>query len=432
MSRRFPPGAMSRRILERKIQDRYRAGHIGTDDALNLFDELIQVAGPSSVRAINCLLTVVGRDCPALGVSLFNRVARAKVPPHNITYGILVDCCCRAGRMDLGHPAMGHVIKLGFTAEAIVNFSHLLKAICAEKKTSYAMDIVLWIMPEFNCVPNIFSYNILFKGLCNERRSQEALELINIMVEDGRGCCRPDVVTYNTVIDGLLKEGEVGKAYSLFCEMPQRGISPDDVTWNSIISGMCKVHAMDKAEDVLEQMLDRGILPDVATYNSLIHGYYSLGQCEEVDRIFKEMSRNGVQPDIVTYSIQMDYLCKSGRCTEARKIFDSMISLGQKPTVTTYNILLHGYAMERSFYDMNCLIELMDDNGISPDHYGYNILISAYAKEETVVILRKTVTSRKVWLAWYMNDYLCFIYMPDYYFFNKLSLMPFALLSLLY
>ena len=221
MSRRAVPAG--RRILEQNIKARYRAGAIGTDDALHLFDELLQVAWPSSIAAINCLLIVVGRDCPALGVSLFNRVARAKVPPHNITYGIPVDCCCRAGRLDLGHAAMGHVIKLGFTAEAIINFSHLLKAICAEKKTSYGMDIVLRIMPELNCIPDVYSYSILFKGLCNEKRSQEALELIHVMVEHG-GSCQPNLVSYNTVIDGLLKEGEVGKAYSLLCEMLHQGI----------------------------------------------------------------------------------------------------------------------------------------------------------------------------------------------------------------
>nr|XP_045086177.1 protein Rf1, mitochondrial-like [Aegilops tauschii subsp. strangulata] len=381
MSRRLVP--VGRRILEQSIKDRYYSAGIGTEDALQLFDELLPDAEPSSIRAINCLLTVIGRDCPALGVSHFNRVARANVAPNSITYTILVDCCCRAGHLDLGFAAMGHIIKMGFTGDAMITFSHLLKAICAENKTSYAMDIVLRIMPELNCTPNVFSYNILFKGLCNEKRSQEALELINIMVEDG-GSCRPDVVTYSTVIDGLLKEGEVGKAYSLFCEMLRQGVSPDVVTCSSIISGMCKLHAMDKAEEVLQQMLDTRILPDAATYNSLIHGYYLLGQCEEVDRIFKEMSRNGVQPNVVTYTIQMDYLCKSGRCAEARKIFDSMISLGQKPDVYTYSILLHGYAMEKSFHDMHCLIDLMVENGIAPNHHVYNILISACAQEEMV------------------------------------------------
>ncbi|XP_044409041.1 uncharacterized protein [Triticum aestivum] len=61
-----------RRVLERNIEERYRAGNIGTEEALHLFDELLHVAGPSLTRAINCLLYVVG---------LFNRVARAKVPP---------------------------------------------------------------------------------------------------------------------------------------------------------------------------------------------------------------------------------------------------------------------------------------------------------------------------------------------------------------
>uniref|UniRef100_A0A453MQH8 Pentacotripeptide-repeat region of PRORP domain-containing protein n=1 Tax=Aegilops tauschii subsp. strangulata TaxID=200361 RepID=A0A453MQH8_AEGTS len=309
MSRRFVP--VDRRILEQNIKARYHAGDIGTEDALHLFDELLQCAGSSSIRAINYLVTTVGRDSPALGVSLFNRVASANVAPNSMTYTILVDCCCRAGRLDLGFAAMGHIIKMGFAADAIVTFSHLLKAICAEKKTSYAMDIVLRIMPMFNCVPDNFSYNILFKGLCNERRSQEALELIHMMVQHG-GSCQPNVVSYNTVVDGMLKEGEVDKAYTLFSEMLRQGISPDVVTCTSIISGMCKVHAMDKAEEVLQQMLDRRILPDAATYNCLIHGYYLLGHCEKVDRIFKEMSRNGVQPNIVTYNIQIIFARAEG------------------------------------------------------------------------------------------------------------------------
>ena len=68
-----------------------------------------------------------------------------------------------------------------------------------------------------------------------------------MMIDQG-GSCQPNVVTYSTVIDGLLKEGEVGKAYSLFCVMLQRGISPNVVTCNSIISGMCKAQSMDKSE----------------------------------------------------------------------------------------------------------------------------------------------------------------------------------------
>ena len=59
------------------------------------------------------------------------------------------------------------------------------------------------------------------------------------------------MVLYTTVIHGLLKEGEVSKACSLFDEMVQQGVVPNVVTYNSIIDALCKAGAMDKTELVL-------------------------------------------------------------------------------------------------------------------------------------------------------------------------------------
>jgi leucine-rich PPR motif-containing protein len=54
-------------------------------------------------------------------------------------------------------------------------------------------------MPEFGCTPNVVSYNILLKGFCNEKRAEEALELLRRMASDQGRSCPPDVVSYNTV-----------------------------------------------------------------------------------------------------------------------------------------------------------------------------------------------------------------------------------------
>ncbi|KAI4979413.1 hypothetical protein ZWY2020_016166 [Hordeum vulgare] len=241
-----------RRVLERNIEERYRAGAIGTEDALHLFDELLQDAGPSSVRAINCLLYVVGRDRPALGVSLFNRVARAKVPRRSITYNILVGCCRHAGRLDLGFAAMGNIIKLGFSAEAMVAFNHLLRAICAENKTSYAMDIALRRMPEFNCIPNVFSYSVLLKGLCVEKRSQEALELIHMMADAG----------------GLCEE-----VVRIFKKMSGNGVQPDITTYNIQMDYLCKSGRCEEARAIFDSMAGKVQKPNVTSYSILLHGF---------------------------------------------------------------------------------------------------------------------------------------------------------------
>jgi hypothetical protein len=44
-------------VLERLIADRFSSGSIGLDDAVDLFDELLLVARPASVRALTKLLT---------------------------------------------------------------------------------------------------------------------------------------------------------------------------------------------------------------------------------------------------------------------------------------------------------------------------------------------------------------------------------------
>jgi hypothetical protein len=64
------------------------------------------------------------------------------------------------------------------------------------------MDIVLRRMPELGCTPDVFSLSILHKGLCNENKSQHALELLCMMLHND-GNYAPNVVSYNTITDGL-------------------------------------------------------------------------------------------------------------------------------------------------------------------------------------------------------------------------------------
>ncbi|KAL6641262.1 hypothetical protein ACP70R_019443 [Stipagrostis hirtigluma subsp. patula] len=249
MPRRMRDGHRTCWELGRMIGERYRSGDLGPEEALQLFDELLPQATPVSVYALTQLLTVVARAPasssvpvrPTLAVSLFNRMARAgakKVAPNIYTYSILIGCYCQMGCLDLSFAALGQILKKGLRVETIT-FTNLLRALCSEQRTRDAMDILLRRMPELGCMPNVFSYNTLLKGLCDENKVEEALELLHMMANDDGQCkCPPDVVSYNTVIDGFFKEGKADKAYNLFREMMDHGISADIVTYNSIVDGL--------------------------------------------------------------------------------------------------------------------------------------------------------------------------------------------------
>ncbi|GJN19756.1 hypothetical protein PR202_gb07065 [Eleusine coracana subsp. coracana] len=67
-------------------------------------------------------------------------------------------------------------------------------------------------------MPDVVSYNTLLKGSVVPKGVKEVLDLLHMMLEDEgkQAVAGPDLVTYNTAIDGFFKEHEVDKAYSLF------------------------------------------------------------------------------------------------------------------------------------------------------------------------------------------------------------------------
>uniref|UniRef100_A0ACD5ZQL0 Uncharacterized protein n=1 Tax=Avena sativa TaxID=4498 RepID=A0ACD5ZQL0_AVESA len=371
--------------------ERVRAGTLSPEDAHKLFDELLRQTTPVPERSLHGFLAALARapayddrrSGPALAVALFNRVCREDagsqvVLPTVCTYGILMDCCCRARRPDLGLAFFGRLLRIGLKTDQIIT-STFLKCLCDAKQIDQAVDVLLHHrMSELGCVPNAFSYSIVMKSLCDNSMSQRALNLLQTVAKGGT--CSLDVVVYSTVISGFFKEGEVGKACNLFHEMTKQGVAPSVVTYNSVVDALCKARAMDKAKLVLRQMADNGVRPNNVTYNCMIHGYSISGRWKQATNMLREMTGRGLVPNIVTCSSLMASLCKHGRSKEAAEIFVSMTAKGQKPDIISYSILLHGYANERCLVDMINLFDSMKDNGIRPNCHVFSILIGAYAR----------------------------------------------------
>ncbi|EEE51213.1 hypothetical protein OsJ_32035 [Oryza sativa Japonica Group] len=397
MARRAASRAVGALRSDGSIQGRGgRAGGSGAEDARHVFDELLRRGRGASIYGLNRALADVARHSPAAAVSRYNRMARAgadEVTPDLCTYGILIGCCCRAGRLDLGFAALGNVIKKGFRVEAIT-FTPLLKGLCADKRTSDAMDIVLRRMTELGCIPNVFSYNNLLNGLCDENRSQEALELLHMMADDRGGGSPPDVVSYTTVINGFFKEGDSDKAYSTYHEMLDRGILPDVVTYSSIIAALCKGQAMDKpwshckegrvieSEKLFDLMVRIGVKPDIITYSTLIDGYCLAGKMDEAMKLLSGMVSVGLKPNTVTYSTLINGYCKISRMEDALVLFKEMESSGVSPDIITYNIILQGLFQTRRTAAAKELYVRITESGTQIELSTYNIILHGLCKNK--------------------------------------------------
>uniref|UniRef100_A0A8R7QN87 Pentatricopeptide repeat-containing protein n=2 Tax=Triticum TaxID=4564 RepID=A0A8R7QN87_TRIUA len=186
---------------------------------------------PVSARALGGLFSALARarpstactDGPALAIDLFNR---HRIAPDIYTYNILIDCCHRACRPDLGPAFFGCLLKTGITTD-VITYSSLLQCFCDMKRTEEALDLLLHIVSDN--LPDAISYSVILKSFCDNGRSQCALDLLQMMAKKGADHS-PNVVSYNLVINGFFKEGEISKACDLFHEMIQQGFVPDVVT----------------------------------------------------------------------------------------------------------------------------------------------------------------------------------------------------------
>ncbi|XP_078159332.1 uncharacterized protein LOC144554849 [Carex rostrata] len=327
---------MGTRQLESFVRERCRSGTLTVPEARCLFDRLLATSSPTpSIYPFNHLFTALVRmnnltnHYPTI-FSLFNRLTQNKhISPDVCTYGILINCCTRVDRVGLAFVLLGQFLKVGPGVHSDV-FNPLLKGLCKHNRIHEAAAIVLDKMPMLGCTPDLFSYNTLINGHCKKGDIEKAEELLDDMVSRG---LQPDVVTYNTLIDGLCKKGLIDKALNMLQHIVSEGHEPDVMTYTALMDALCKNGEIDKAKDVLHHMIAKGYVPNVVTYNMFMDALCKEGQPELAEELLHHMISGGLQPNVVNYSTLIDGFCKMDKLEKAKKLLSEMVSKGYYRTL---------------------------------------------------------------------------------------------------
>uniref|UniRef100_A0A803N7L7 Aminotransferase-like plant mobile domain-containing protein n=1 Tax=Chenopodium quinoa TaxID=63459 RepID=A0A803N7L7_CHEQI len=114
--------------------------------------------------------------------------------------------------------------------------------------------------------------------------------------------CKPDLVTYNTVIGLLGRAGLVDDMLREFASMKKAKIIPDIVTYNTLLNHLQKMGRLDLCLLYMREVDENGLIPDLRTYTALIESFGRSGNIEEALRLFSAMKSRQVRPSIYTYS----------------------------------------------------------------------------------------------------------------------------------
>ncbi|KAL6312392.1 hypothetical protein AAG906_008076 [Vitis piasezkii] len=172
----------------------------------------------------------------------------------------------------------------------IKHYTLLVKQLCKRKRSAEAYQSS---RPGFRDIsrhlcswycPDVVAYNTLINGFCKVKRVSEAHDILDEMVAKGLWMVQngdidqafhclsrmvgkerePNVITYTTLIDGLCNAGRPDDAVHLWNEMRGKGCSPNRISFIALIHGLCKC-----AFEILKEMVDKGKFPDPLDKNDL-------------------------------------------------------------------------------------------------------------------------------------------------------------------
>ena len=84
---------------------------------------------------------------------------------------------------------------------------------------------------------------------------------------------KPNVVTFNTLVHGWCKRGDMEMATKVFDLTSKMNVVPNVRSYTTLMRGWCEKGCEDRAIEVMERMKAAGVRPDVVTLNTLIRSY---------------------------------------------------------------------------------------------------------------------------------------------------------------
>ncbi|XP_008791356.2 pentatricopeptide repeat-containing protein At2g45350, chloroplastic [Phoenix dactylifera] len=301
-----------------------------------------------------------GRD-PNQAVLIFALMLAAGITADEFSYSLALKGCSRASLLREGSQMHSLIRKTELSSNLYLQNSLIgFYARCGLYELARQV---------FDRIPqrDSVSWNSMIDGYVKNGRIGAARELFDQMRDGDR-----NLVTWNSMIGGCASETNgigIDMARRLFDEMPER----DLVSWNLMIDGYARCGRMVDAEDLFERMLDR----DVISWANMIYGYMEAGSVALARKLFDEMPER----DVINWNIMMSGYVKNGNSAEALNLFSMMRLQGSvAPDNATLASVLSAISELGRIHDGIAIHEYIERNCLPLDGKLGVSLIDMYSK----------------------------------------------------
>lgn len=189
-------------------------------------------------------------------------------------------------------------------------------------------------------LPDAYSYTFVINGCAKGDLVGEGEQIHGKILKSG---FFSNVYVLTSLVDFYVKCGEgdgIGKAKKVFDEMLDRNV----VTWNSLLLGSFKCGDIDGARRIFEEMPERSVV----SWTTMIGGCVENGRCKEGLAVFRRMQQENVELDQVVLMAVLGGCAELGDLDMGKWIhsyvYETFAFRRQPIRVELQNALIHMYA----------------------------------------------------------------------------------------
>ncbi|KAI4989015.1 hypothetical protein ZWY2020_036332 [Hordeum vulgare] len=243
-----------------------------------------------------------------------------------------------------------------------------LHAELARRGAPAAASLALYSRIRAAAPPTPYTFSLLLAALASSasgggctRLAAPVAHAHALKVFDDSGAAL-DAASWNTMVSGYGKSGDLAAAREVFGRMPVRNL----VSWSAMVDALVRAAEFDEALRVFDRMMGEGFKPDVVVLVSVLKACAHLGAVERgrgVHRYLETEGLAGTQRNVMAETALVDMYCKCGCMEEAWRAFDSV----RCRDVVLWNSMIGGLAMNGHGERALELFQRMFENGFVPN-----------------------------------------------------------------
>lgn len=176
--------------------------------------------------------------------------------------------------------------------------------------------------------------------------------------------CR-NIVTWNSMIAGMMLNGQSDIAVELFQQLEPEGLEPDAATWNTMISGFSQLGKVVEAFKFFHKMQLAGVNTSVKSITSLLQASGALSALQNGKEIHGMTIRTNISTDEFISTALIDLYMKCGCSSLARRVFLQFQIKPEDPAF--WNAMISGYGRNGEYQSAFDIFNQMQKEKVRPN-----------------------------------------------------------------